>query len=119
MPLSSNQYTCVIPQGMKTTISITIYTTYPTVVKPLTNYTATFTVKDMLSGTILLTLSTAAGGIVITPASGLITITVLTAQAALIAPGPNLRFQLDIIDPDGEVEERVKGPVTGAEDDNE
>jgi hypothetical protein len=120
MPLSTYQYTFVIPQGIKTTIPITVYTTYPSATKDLTGYTSTFVVKDMLSGTILLSLSTGAGGgIVITPASGLVTITILTAQATLIEPSPNLEAQWDLIDPDGEVEERVIGKVKGAEDRNE
>ena len=49
MPLSTYQYTFVIPQGMKTVIPITVYTTYPTTIKTLTGYTSTFAVKDMMS----------------------------------------------------------------------
>lgn len=118
MPLSTYQYTFTIPQGMKTTISIVVYDDEAgTTPRVLTGYTSTFRVVDMSTRKTLLSLSTTSG-IVITPASGLVTITVLTAQAALIPPGPNLEAQWDLIDASGEVGERIIGKVTGTEDRN-
>lgn len=79
--------------------------------KNLTGYTARMDVRTAQKAPALVALTSPSGGIVITPATGVITVTITAAQSDAWTVAKAL-YDLEVVAPDGTVTRLLKGAVT-------